>query len=182
MFSYFTKSKKQKDLFFQLDNELKKTCYDEKISGIYAIFKNDICLYVGQSKNIASRLATHLSGKYKDCSKILIFPTIEPTENLIPLEKFTIQQLKPIENILVDFTEELDKNDFAEGSIIYEIDRCECYDEDFNISNASEIIIVNDSYNILISNEIKIDLYHNNNLIVFLMEQISAVREAKAKI
>lgn len=82
MFSYFTKSKKQKDLFFQLDNELKKTCYDE----------------------------------------------------------------------------------------------------DFNISNASEIIIVNDSYNILISNEIKIDLYHNNNLIVFLMEQISAVREAKAKI
>ena len=70
MFSYFTKSKKQKDLFFQLDYEFKKID-ENRLSGIYAIYKDDVCLYVGQSKNLSSRLATHLSGKYKLCSKII---------------------------------------------------------------------------------------------------------------
>lgn len=168
MFSYFKKSKKQKELYFQLDYEFKKTEYEEKLSGIYAIFKDDICLYVGQSKNMSSRIATHLSGKYKDSSRILIFPTIDNQDDLVALEKYTMQLFQPIENILIDFSESINKEDFAEGSIVYELDRCDCFNEEFNILRASEFTIINNSIDIFISNDIHVDLYHNtavtNNL------------------
>ena len=34
-----------------------------RLAGVYAILQKDVCFYVGQSKNLASRLATHLTGK-----------------------------------------------------------------------------------------------------------------------
>ena len=58
----------QKVLYFKLNNTFNLQVDSElnhKFSGIYAIFKDDICLYVGQSSNLASRIATHLKGKYK---------------------------------------------------------------------------------------------------------------------
>ncbi len=72
MFTYFRKSKSQKELFFQLNSSMTIEKAD-KISGVYAIYKSDVCLYVGQSSNIPSRLATHLCGRYANADKIFIF-------------------------------------------------------------------------------------------------------------
>ena len=152
MFSFLDKNMEQKELFFQIDSEFKKV-NSSKLSGIYAIYKDDLCLYVGQSKNIASRIATHLSGKYKKCSKVLIFSTVDSDDNLIPLEKFVIQQLKPIENVLADYTEKINFIDFAEGSIVYSLDMADCFNEEFILTNANDFIIINNKYSLFISNE-----------------------------
>lgn len=176
MFSCFRKNKEQKKLYYQIDQEFKKSDYEEKISGVYAIYNNDICLYVGQSKNIASRLATHLCGKYKLCSHILVFPTIEAEQELISLEKFTMCELKPIDNILVDFTEKVCREDIAEGSIMYGIDRADCYQEEFNILDCSEFTILNTKHDILICCDIHLDLYENDNMLNFLSAQINKVK------
>ena len=108
------KNEEQKELFYDLDWFFKKCSEDgEKTKGVYAIYKDDICLYVGQSKNIPSRIATHLSGKYANVDKILIYVDSEyideSSENtLTETEKYLINRLKPIENVLVDFSCEID--------------------------------------------------------------------------
>jgi len=181
MFSFFHKNKEQKELFFQLDREFKKT-YDKKIAGVYAIYKSDICLYVGQSKNIASRIATHLNGKYKICSKILIFTIEDESDDLIPLEKFLIQKLTPIENVLADFTEKIEESEIAEGCISYEIERAKHYEIDFNIDNAAEFTIINDKYALLLmDSEAASDLYHFDEACLFLHNITSSIVELKNK-
>ena len=177
MFSYFKKSKQQKKLYFQIDTEFKKTEYEDgRVSGIYAIFKDDLCLYVGQSKNIASRIATHLSGKYKECSKILVFPTVDADDDLVELEKFVMKELEPIENIIIDFTEELDDSKFAEGSIVYAIEHPF---NDFDILKANEFTLVNSTHDILIAYDIHIDLYQDDNVFNFLLENMKSSMDAK---
>ena len=179
MFSYFRKDGQQKKLYFQIDAEFKKSDYeDEKVAGIYAIFKDDLCLYVGQSKNIASRIATHLSGKYKECSKILVFPTVDADDDLIELEKFVMQELKPIENLLIDFTEKLNSDNFAEGCITYGIEHP--YDN-FDILKSSEFTIINTKSDLLIAYEIHIDLYGNDNMFDFLLENMKTIANAKSR-
>jgi hypothetical protein len=179
MFSYIHKKREQKELFFQLDTEFKKN-NDEKTAGIYVIYKDEICLYVGQSKNIASRLATHLSGKYKGCSKILVFTIEDSSDNLIPLEKFVIQKLKPIENVLADFTENVKRDELAEGSILYETDRAECYNEEFDIHNAVDFTILNNKHDLFISDsEAGADLYYFDDAFTFLNNLISSIAKSK---
>mgnify|MGYP005614543251 FL=1 len=87
MFCFFSKNISQKELFFQINHVINNGKNEKGIKGVYAIFKNDICLYVGQSSNIASRLATHISGKYSDSTKIFIFKKTNE-ENLIINEKY----------------------------------------------------------------------------------------------
>jgi len=111
------KNKNQKELYFDLDWFFRKSSrLDEKIKGIYCIYKDDICLYVGQSKNIASRVATHLSGKYASANKILVYIDADYMEVdgnsddiLLENEKYFMNRLKPTENILVDFSSEINK-------------------------------------------------------------------------
>lgn len=99
---------------FSIDNDSGKT---EKIKGIYAIYNNDICLYVGQSKNIASRLATHIKGKYKIATEIYFWnvenigfsdfdsrSTDSKSSILDNIEKYVMSKLTPIENISIDMT------------------------------------------------------------------------------
>lgn len=109
----------QRALYFKLNNIFNLETQSEKnvtIAGIYAIYKDDICLYVGQSKNLASRVATHLKGKYATASEIFIWniedigfndfserSTVAQNAILNNVEKWLISQLKPIENILADF-------------------------------------------------------------------------------
>lgn len=125
----------QKVLYFKLNNSFNMEILEEnnkKIAGIYAIFKDNICLYVGQSKNIASRLATHLKGKYQnfdyiyvwnienigfsDFNKRLQQSRISILDNC---EKHIMKLLKPIENIIIDMDFNIDEEktpdiDFSE--------------------------------------------------------------------
>lgn len=108
-----------KDLYFKLNNSLLMSdpfviSQTMKVAGLYAIYKNNLCLYVGQSKNLASRIATHLTGKYKSCNRVDVFYICEMYEDFYTREAktqkeilehnemFLINTLNPTENIIVD--------------------------------------------------------------------------------
>lgn len=144
----------QKVLYFKLNNSFNMEIVKEenaKLAGIYAIFKDGICLYVGQSKNLASRIATHIKGKYENSDYILIwnisdlgfsnFYNINNKSQEIILnncEKFIMRELKPIENILVDFNFTLEEN---EEPIIFFDDK-----SSYIIKKNSDILVVTDGF------------------------------------
>lgn len=79
MFTTFQKSElDSKQLYFKLNNSL-QICSDEnqsptlKFAGLYAIFKDGVCYYVGQSQNLASRISQHITGKYSTADTIAIY-------------------------------------------------------------------------------------------------------------
>jgi len=110
-------------LYFKLTNALSLETdngMNEKISGVYAIYNENTCLYVGQSKNIASRIATHLRGKYKKATSIYIWDVkeigfsdfldrgSESRKNILNnCEQFLMTILKPIDNLLINMDKEI---------------------------------------------------------------------------
>jgi len=125
MIASFLAPDDSKFLYFSLNNSLRLSnvifSQSNKLAGIYVILKEESCYYVGQSLNIASRLSTHLTGKYSNCDEIRIFCPTEHDysnfyENSIPgqrqilenNEAHGIETFKPIENILVDREKEID--------------------------------------------------------------------------
>lgn len=95
-----------KSLYKCISNSFKRLDSDvqDKISGVYLIYNdNKELMYVGQSKNIASRLTTHIKGKYRNAYKISII-NLDCFESsfLDSVERFLITKLKPIDNIMVD--------------------------------------------------------------------------------
>lgn len=116
----------QKVLYFKLNNAFNLNTISDincKFAGIYAIFKDNLCLYIGQSKNFASRIATHLTGKYKNSTEIFFWNVEEigfndfHTRNeyskqsiLDNCEQWFMAELKPIENINIDMSFKLSKD------------------------------------------------------------------------
>jgi hypothetical protein len=125
----------QKQLFYKLSNALSldsNAVLGQKISGVYAIYNGDTCLYVGLSTNIPSRLATHLRGKYSECTHIEFYKPDDcgfddfykrkSADQKVILEngeKQLMANLKPIDNLAInmDFTlpneQEWDFNEFT---------------------------------------------------------------------
>lgn len=119
MLTHFEKPEDSKELYFKLSNSFHLTMFEDrsntsKFAGLYAIFKNDVCMYVGQSQNLASRLSQHLSGKYQSADKVLIFSAIsngcsdffdrtkEVRKTILENnEKLLMKELKPIENLML---------------------------------------------------------------------------------
>jgi hypothetical protein len=166
MFSYFTKEKEQKALYYQLKNEIEKSIYYD-LSGWYIIYKDKICLYVGQSKNIPSRITTHLNGKYSNCDTILIYFNYEDGYDRLDItEKYLMNIFKPIENVLVDFSKEIKDSDIAESDILYALENFYKEDKsnkDLIIDNAS-LIIKNYEQDILVYSDMYRDFYENSKL------------------
>lgn len=107
-------------LYFKLSNALnmdRMVKMNEKLSGIYAIYKDDVCVYVGQSKNLASRLATHLRGKYSMATSIFCW-TVDG-EKLDNHEKYVMADLKPIENLMIDMDFSFPDDDTLDISLGY---------------------------------------------------------------
>ena len=141
----------QKVLYFKLNNSFNMNLVstkDYKIAGIYAIYRDDLCLYVGQSKNLASRLATHLKGKYENCTNIYVWNIEEigfsefrtyikdiQEQIIIRCEKYLMSILKPIENIDIDMSFHL-KDGFKPS---------------FNFSASSCYTIQNDCYDLKVT-------------------------------
>lgn len=144
----------QKVLYFKLNNAFNMDINHEtniKIAGLYAIFKDNICLYVGQSKNLASRIATHIKGKYENFTDLYVWNIEEigfgdflnrdiKSRDLVlnNCEKWLISKLKPIENIIADMNFKLDEN--KSPDIDLEDSSC------ITILNTNYSIIVTDSY------------------------------------
>lgn len=119
MLSVFFRPQEPKHLYFNINNALHlgnppfSPTY--KIAGLYAIYKADICYYVGQSKNLPSRIATHLTGKYESADRVDLFyigennfggfyekRTKSEQKNILENnENWLIQKLQPVENIYV---------------------------------------------------------------------------------
>jgi hypothetical protein len=114
----------QKNLYYKINNCLNlETNNERKFAGVYAIYKNDICLYVGQSKNLPSRVASHIFGKYKTCDFIKCIDICNAgfsdffersdkarAEILNNAEISLMQLLTPTENIITDYTIKLSDN------------------------------------------------------------------------
>ena len=116
-----------KGLYFKLGNafQLSDEIYHSKqykFAGLYAIYKNDICLYVGQSQNLCSRISTHLTGRYSSADRVDFFMAVSndfddfydrnkiSRKNILETNELKlINELKPTENIIVD--RELDCDD-----------------------------------------------------------------------
>ena len=118
-FSYYNYVESFNGLYSQLKSRI--SAFEgfgngKKVSGIYYIFNdNDELMYIGQSKNIASRITTHLLGKYKHCNKIII-EQVDVCE-LNDVERFLIDVLKPIDNIMVGEEYNIEKTEWSEKFI-----------------------------------------------------------------
>lgn len=133
MLTHFDKPEESKLLYFKLSSSFQiiedKCSSTYKFAGLYAIYKNDTCYYVGQSKNLASRLSQHLTGKYSDVDKILIFSpwlkganfydqTKEVQKALLDQnEMILMQMLKPIENLITPSDDFKPRDDFKFESL-----------------------------------------------------------------
>lgn len=123
MISCFEIPATRSELYFHLSsaislsNPLKSDTY--KIAGLYSIHKDSKCYYVGQSQNLPSRLADHLFGKYSTADEFRIyflgdgfddFWMRSKTARKVILENHEIaimQDLKPIDNIIIDYDREI---------------------------------------------------------------------------
>lgn len=176
----------QKTLYFKINSCLNLESENEKrIAGVYAIFKDDICLYVGQSKNLASRATSHILGKYSNCDYIKLIDITdvgfvnfwdrsEPSrQSVLNNAEITLMQiLKPIENVITDYTKKIPDNhkpDFFE-SASFVID---CRDAQYgNItitSDTSDIIIDSSFFHRAYENENVFDLvvsYQIDNIVI----------------
>ena len=163
MFTFFHKENEQKELYFQLKSIIDNN--STKARGIYAIFQDDLCVYVGQSKNISSRTATHLKGRYHNCTSVKLWLDYEDMEDLIPSEKFAIQQLKPTENIIADYSEKIDKDLLIERFIQFK-------------PSSYDYRIMNFKYNLFVSDsECNENLYSNEKLRTFFKNEINEVEK-----
>lgn len=75
MLSRFDRTKESREFYFKLGSAMQVTSYQSasetmRFAGIYVIYKDDICYYVGQSQNLASRLSQHILGKYENSTRI----------------------------------------------------------------------------------------------------------------
>lgn len=144
----------QKTLYFKLNNAFnmqKESDINHKIAGIYAIYNNEVCLYIGQSKNIASRLATHLKGKYKTATDIFIWDITElgfddfyernklsQQSILDNSEKYFMTIFKPIENLLIDMDFEIIED---EKPTIYDFQEDSGFTSSFCIKIRKDIVL-----------------------------------------
>jgi hypothetical protein len=148
----------QKTLYYKINSCINLDIEtDTRRSGVYAIFKDDICLYVGQSKNLASRSASHILGKYKNCDYIKLIDITHVgfgnfwdrsessrTAILNNVEIALMQILKPIENIITDYTKIIPENQIPsfEEWASFTIDCRETFDDYLTIASETDHIIV----------------------------------------
>ena len=123
---YFYKSKKWKDgLTYECKECLKKLNKNRRVTkesrlkqnnkwgkGVYGLYDNGVCLYIGESTILYQRMLTHFTGiktqspnnRHPELYKVLkqhnhlIFGVIEQCDNHKKREKYYINKLKPLYN------------------------------------------------------------------------------------
>ncbi len=167
MLAVFNNDGESSSLYFKLNNSLHllspQSSATYKIAGVYAIYKGGVCYYVGQSKNIPSRIATHLSGKYENADRVKIFfagetegladqdcnfydwPKSEQADALEANEAVCISLFKPIENIKIPVDSDGDNDWFitpeVESARIDKDGRCfSVYRDPYDIGLASDTL------------------------------------------
>ena len=159
MLTVFDRPDSAKELYFNLNNSLhlSKPLFSPtyKISGLYALFKKGVCHYVGQSKNLPSRISTHLTGRYESCDEVRIYYVCPHTFEdfydktsaaqksiLENNETKLINLLKPTENLIVDRDVDLDDD------LMFE----RFYSENNNVK--SDVYVFLSGYSVTVTNDI----------------------------
>ena len=140
MIASFDVPDSERHLYFLLNNTLHLcsplSSSGYKIAGLYSIHHEDKCRYVGQSQNLPSRLASHLSGHYEYADEFRVyFVCEEGYEDFYDRSKEDrkailennelrlIQILKPIDNIISNYDTEIPDNNlfqtFKDSENIY---------------------------------------------------------------
>ena len=106
----------QDQLYYKLNSifSLEDEANTKKV-GIYALYNDEVCLYVGQSRNLASRLATHLSGRYELIEEVFFwniedlgyiefnsYDKLKQDAILDNAEQYLMSVLHPTENLQID--------------------------------------------------------------------------------
>ena len=119
MLSIFHLSDTNRQLYFNLNSSIQlldpPMSSKYKIPGLYSIYKNNICLYVGQSGHLPSRISDHITGRYCDFDFIRLYfvdvdgfsdfferPEDCQRQILENNEAELLSILKPIENLAFD--------------------------------------------------------------------------------
>ena len=163
----------QEVLYFKLTNAFnmdKIEKLNEKIAGIYTIYKDDRCVYVGQSINLASRLATHLRGKYATATSVFCweannlywdeFEHASKDEKKVMLdnaEKYVMAKFKPVENLMIDMDFKLPECD------VPDVDTCFGGNIRLQMTNAGFLIVSNSESRVFGNIESSIFEAHYNN-------------------
>ena len=160
MVKYFYKHQVESLDYKALYNKFCNIFYDitssKKLIGLYFIYndKNEL-MYVGQSKNIASRLTTHIRKKYKYAKRIDVMSFDDNEENMLTdAERYYITKLQPIDNILVD---ELHNTIEVEEYIMRE----------FGVDSVEDIHLVTPTLTVMplsrvvFNDEFELDVYEN---------------------
>lgn len=157
LLSFSHENMEQRELFYTLKTAFalaEETINETKIPAIYSIHKDGICLYVGQSKNVASRLATHIKGAYSKADKIYIYPIVDhgfsgfwdfcdKTQKnvLVNNEIALMNHLKPTENKLCDYSKKI-KHDYVADNILDYINGEDSSPASFCISMEEDSIVI----------------------------------------
>lgn len=139
MITSYSRPRDSKEFYFKLNNALNllddsAASSTYKFAGLYAIYKDEKCYYVGQSQNLSSRLATHLTGAYRAADKVDLFLVSslgfddfydrckDSRREILEInESVLMDRLKPIENIL-----QPGRAEFPDECLIYPL----CSDEE----------------------------------------------------
>lgn len=170
MINYFN-SFNQKDLYFKIQNVI--SYQNGRVYGIYAIFKDDLCVYVGQSSNLASRIATHLSGKYKNATRIDLFLNGDSCskERLLNSERYAINKLEPTDNIIVDYDSCINEDELID-------DFYNCDKSDTCLYSEYSIHVSNKEY-LIISKDMIPSIYGNDEFRKLLLYELNSAENAK---
>ena len=137
MFMQFDKENTNQKHFYFLLQSVIKGFYDidhNKIPAVYAIYNQKKCVYVGQSRNISSRISTHYYNAYDNCTHIAIFLLTDLIDDgcsdeykknvLDENELFLMHYLKPCDNI-INNSGYKSKKEYLIDCFSYEIDELE---------------------------------------------------------
>ena len=69
------------------------------ISGVYILIRDDVPVYVGQSKNVFQRIAQHQAGASFEFDKFRVIPCDQ--SELLELEARLIRHFEPCENVMI---------------------------------------------------------------------------------
>lgn len=131
------------DILKSLKNECRKLSGD--IVGVYFLKLNGCVVYVGQSKNVKSRVMSHISIRQKAFDSFDIYECAE--EELLETEKYYIKSHNPFYNVKFSYSEQITNSDFLIRNNI-----------DFSI-DTQDTACLNMTINTLVSNGINCEMH-----------------------
>jgi len=156
---------------FHLHSPLSSSTY--KFAGLYSIHHDGKCRYVGQSQNLPSRLANHLSGHYSYADEFRVYfvpeygfddffeRTKASRKKILETNELKlIQHLKPVDNIIANYDREIPEECLFDSMVNY-IDQRHCLE---GFKSEFFITITDCAYMAIIDMDERVIAQYNENM------------------